>query len=703
MIRSYILDEQRYLWPDVARRILDRSDKSNHLLRAVLYQRIGQDLRQEAEILAAIQENSSRETRCTAFELLSGLRFHQGLPSEARSLLECSLSLGLAEENFSILYLRRLQLGINTESEASTEDKRCSTLIELADFQLLLKHGNRESVVEVLRDWTDTLNTPEGLELRGLAHKALGEYDQAATILAQLLGRHPGSANAWVATLELNYLTRRSNSMALATASRRFPRDPGIATHRVLIELQQRQPGLARRSSFKERVLYSLGKRCPSRPQSDANLVYCYDHTGRCDLTQYLHQTLLDQLPQSPPLQTNVSMQMASLASPLYGSQAETMANNLPPREQNPKRHCSGSLRVGLISSDLYYHPVGRFVLMLLQGGWGKAGELHLINTGQPALARLQEMSGNRYQDLSGLTSEQRLAAIRSLELDVAMDLAGWTGGNNSDLFAAGLAPLQVNYLGYFASTGIPAMDVWLGDAALFPDPMQEWHSERIVRLPRPFLAWQPDPTLPEGRVDVPPAPSGAITFGCFNHVRKLSAPTLRLWAQLLQAIPGARLALKAFASDDPAVMALVNRRMRRCGLDPEAVIWLPTCPKPEDHLRQYGLIDIALDPFPNGGCTTTCEALWMGVPVITLCGSHYVSRMATAVLRGANLPEWVAANETEYLQLGLRAADQLAAIRSGRQQLRAHLQASPLGDAADLADHLWRCFEQLVQEQQPG
>ena len=240
-------------------------------------------------------------------------------------------------------------------------------------------------------------------------------------------------------------------------------------------------------------------------------------------------------------------------------------------------------------------------------------------------------------------------------------------------------------------------MDVWLGDAALFPDPMQEWHSERIVRLPRPFLAWQPDAHLPEGRVAVPPAPGGPITFGCFNHVRKLSDATLRLWAQLLEVIPGARLALKAYTSDDPGVVALLERRMVRCGLDPAAVAWLPTCPKPDDHLRQYGLIDVALDPFPNGGCTTTCEALWMGVPVITLCGSHYVGRMASAVLAAAQLNEWIAHSPEHYLQLAQQAAERLPAIRAGRCDLRRQLQASPLGDAADLAQQLWHCLAQLA------
>jgi predicted O-linked N-acetylglucosamine transferase (SPINDLY family) len=501
--------------------------------------------------------------------------------------------------------------------------------------------------------------------------------------------------------LELNHLAGRSNGLALSTAWRLYPQDPGIACHRVLIQLTDRQPALARRSAFQERILHSIGKPCPSYQQSDSNLLAAYDQTGRADLTPYLHPNLQGRLTKSPPLHANFIMQLGSLSSPLYGPYAEEHARTFPSRQMvarpNRERLQNQPLKVGLLSPDFYYHPVGRFVQMLLSAGLGHQGELHLLNTGKPAMPRLQQLAGSRLHNLSQQSPEQRLEQVRQLELDVVVDLAGWTGDNNGQLLARGLAPKQVNYLGYFASSGLSSIDVWLGDDALFPDPMQEWHSEKVVRLPRPFLAWQPDEHLPEGRLAVPPAPAGPIVFGCFNHVRKLSAATLSLWARLLKAIPGARLALKAFTSDDPGVVALLQQRMQRCGLDPSTVFWLPTCPKPEDHLRQYGLIDVALDPFPNGGCTTTCEALWMGVPVISLCGSHYVSRMATAVLQGANLPEWVAQSPEHYLSLGLQAAERLPAIRAGRPALRAHLQASPLGNASDLAHHLWQCFTQLV------
>jgi len=570
-------------------------------------------------------------------------------------------------------------------------------LASLDELEGHIASGRYSAIESTLTYWPDDWQSPRALELKGLGLKALGRNDEALAVFGKLIANNSAGPATWKALLEINHMTGRSNGLALSTARRLYPRDPGIACHRVLIELNDRQPGLARRSAFQERLLYSVGKHCHSYKQSDANLLAAYDQTGRADLTPFLHRALLARLEASPPLHANVTMQLASQACELYGMRAEAHAITFPRRDKCSPKQVHSKLRIGLISPDFFYHPVGRFIQMLLQAGFNQPGVVHLINTGKEVMPGLQQLAGDRLHHLQRFDLHQQLEQIRRLELDVAVDLCGWTGQNNGALFAQGLAPLQVNYLGYFASTGLPSMDVWLGDDVLFPNPMQEWHSERIVRLPRPFLAWQPDQHLPDGRVEVLPAPSGPITFGCFNHVRKLSASTLSLWARILQAIPGARLALKAYTSDDPGVVALVEKRMRRCGLDPAAVIWLPTCPKPEDHLRQYGLIDIALDPFPNGGCTTTCEALWMGVPVITLLGSHYVSRMAAAVLHGAHLPEWVASSQEHYLELACQAADQLSSIRRGRQALRAHLQTSPLGDAADLAHQLWQCFEQLV------
>ena len=266
---------------------------------------------------------------------------------------------------------------------------------------------------------------------------------------------------------------------------------------------------------------------------------------------------------------------------------------------------------------------------------------------------------------------------------------------NFAQAFLSGL-PVQVNYLGYFASSGIKSMDYWLGDANLFPRSHSEWASESLWRLQRPFLAWSPHRPLPEADVSVSEAPSGPIRFGSFNHNRKLSDATLRLWAELMDAVPCSRLVLKASAQSDSETQRLLRRRMLRQGLDPERVDWLALTQGPVEHMQQYSQIDIALDPIPNGGCTTTCEALWMGVPTVTLAGSSYVSRMSTAVLAGANMPEWIAQDRLRYIELASEQAARVNELRTNRDHWRTNLQHSPLGDASDLMHHLEDAFDRM-------
>ena len=241
-------------------------------------------------------------------------------------------------------------------------------------------------------------------------------------------------------------------------------------------------------------------------------------------------------------------------------------------------------------------------------------------------------------------------------------------------------------------------MDYWLGDCHLFPKPMLEWSSEKIIRLNRPFLAWKPVDPLPEAKACVSEAPSGPIRFGSFNHNRKMSDQTIALWGKILQVVPDAILVLKANASEDLHTQRILRKRMMLHGLDPDRVEWLPLTRTPLEHLHQYSKLDVALDPCPNGGCTTTCESLWMGVPVITLKGSHYVSRMSTAVLAGAELDDWIADSVDDYVAKAKESALQLSYLRKNRGKWRQLLQLSPLGDPMGLMNALEEAFSAMAE-----
>ena len=290
------------------------------------------------------------------------------------------------------------------------------------------------------------------------------------------------------------------------------------------------------------------------------------------------------------------------------------------------------------------------------------------------------------FLDLGSTSLTEKISKVRDHQFDVVIDLSGWTSNHFLRGFMERLAPVQVSYLGYFASTGLNTMDYWLGDHSLFPQPITEWHTETIYRLNRCFISWSPPPYLPEASAEVVDTPaSGGIRFGCFNHHRKFSDETLNVWGQILSSIPDSRLVLKGGQSDDSATSTLLSRRMRRAGLDPEKIIWIERTRGTSEHLKQYELIDITLDSFPNGGCTTSCESLWMGVPVITHSGTSYVNRMSTAVLQGAGLSDWCCSSLAEYVSLAREHASNLSSLRQNRVHWRELFKSTDLGNPQSL------------------
>ena len=473
------------------------------------------------------------------------------------------------------------------------------------------------------------------------------------------------------------------------------------------VKLLQRQPSLARRAALVQRLWPDDVRKDQGRL---SNIFVAYEQTGHPDWLAHLSFSALCDAGTQLAIQENRCLQLASVQSPLISQQLKTVveayqSNPFVSPWSNPtstnSQLQSPRLRIGWLTADVCHHPVARFLMGFFEATAHTLQHNHtLVNLRDHAresyLDRFQCYPQLNHLDVTVLDPVQKVQIIRDANFDVAVDLSGWTGGHFMRGFLSRLAPLQVNYLGYFASTGLPTMDSWIGDDRLFPSPMQEWHSETVHRLPRCFIAWQPSRQLDEAHEPVTDAPSGGIRFGCFNHNRKLSDATLRLWGQLLGAVPDSSLVLKANAASDPHTQTLLVRRMRRCGLDPERVIWLPLAPTHREHLQQYSQVDVALDCFPNGGCTTTCEALWMGVPVITLTGDHYVSRMSTSVLHGAGMATWCADKPSVYLDLARQQADRLAELRANRDRWRCQVVQHPLGDAVDLMRHLEQAFLSL-------
>jgi predicted O-linked N-acetylglucosamine transferase (SPINDLY family) len=358
-------------------------------------------------------------------------------------------------------------------------------------------------------------------------------------------------------------------------------------------------------------------------------------------------------------------------------------ATSHPGLDQLPQPH--RKLRLAFLSPDLREHSVAYFlepILAHLKPGEFEVVLYHDHFVIDATTDRLRQHAV-LFRNFIGQPDESVEAVIRADGPDVLVDLAGHTGMNRLPLLARRLAPVQISYLGYPNTTGLAAMDYRFVDA--FTDPVDEaeaFHTEQLVRFST--VAWSY--RAPEAAPEPAPRPCTAgapVTFGCFNNFAKVTDQALAAWARLLAAVPGSRLKLKAVGLGESAVNAQVRGRLVQAGLEPARVDLLERTPDAAGHLALYQGIDVALDTFPYHGTTTTCEALWMGVPVVTLTGDRHASRVSGSLLHAVGHPEWIARDWNEYVQRAARLAANPAELTEQSRGLRGALRASPLMDHA--------------------
>jgi len=298
------------------------------------------------------------------------------------------------------------------------------------------------------------------------------------------------------------------------------------------------------------------------------------------------------------------------------------------------------------------------------------------------------------WRSLRGLSDADAAARIYDDGIDILVDLAGHTAGNRLLAFAPRPAPVQVTYLGYPNTTGLPAMDYRLCDATTDPAG-DDGYVEELVRLPHGFLCYAPPPAAPA----VAPAPvlSGAPpTFGSFNDLAKMNDEVVALWARLLHAVDGARLYLKTKALFDADARADLRRRFAAHGVDGERLElsgWVADLPS---HLAEYARVDVALDTFPYCGTTTTCEALWMGVPVVTLAGARHAGRVGVSINERLALAEMVAPTAGEYVDTACALIADHERLRALRGGLRSRMRGSPLCDGAAFTRSLEAAYRDM-------
>jgi predicted O-linked N-acetylglucosamine transferase (SPINDLY family) len=281
--------------------------------------------------------------------------------------------------------------------------------------------------------------------------------------------------------------------------------------------------------------------------------------------------------------------------------------------------------------------------------------------------------------------------------VDILVDLSGHTGGNRLQVFARKPAPVQVSWLGYPTTTGVSAIDYRISDWEVDPAGYEGHSVERLVRMSSSYYCYRAGAQAPE-LAALPARRTGHVTFGSFNNLAKVSGALLQLWGRILQALPQSRLLLKSKTLLDHGVRRRVLERMSEAGIDVERVRLHGWSRESGEHLSLYGEVDIGLDTYPYNGATTTCEALWMGVPVITLKGASHASRMGASLLKAAGLAQFVATSEEQYVRLAVELADQLERLEQLRAGMRERLRDSALLDEAGFTRELERAYRQMWQ-----
>jgi predicted O-linked N-acetylglucosamine transferase (SPINDLY family) len=344
-------------------------------------------------------------------------------------------------------------------------------------------------------------------------------------------------------------------------------------------------------------------------------------------------------------------------------------------------------LRVGYVSPDFREHSVAYFLEPLLANHGSSAVEVFCYSeVAQPdqRTERFQALA-DHWRPTVGLSDHGLAQLIREDNIDILVDLAGHTANNRLLAFAEKPAPVQASWLGYGATTGMSAIDYRITDAITDPEGAEAHYSETLLRLPDAFFCYAPPADAPE--VAPPPVlAQGHITFGSFNNLAKLTPQGVEVWASILRAVPDSRLLIKRMHRVDKATLGRYLELFAEHGIRAERLELVPWIPGRAGHLGTYGRVDIALDPFPYNGGTTSLEALWMGVPFVTLRGNRFISRMGASILTQLGLPELIAESEADYVAKAVALASDRERLTELRSELRPTMAASPLCDAPSFA-----------------
>lgn len=357
-------------------------------------------------------------------------------------------------------------------------------------------------------------------------------------------------------------------------------------------------------------------------------------------------------------------------------------------------------LRIGFVSPDLGLHPVGYFLKQIFPLFDQEQFKIHcyLSQNLHDEFSIFFEKHSSVWRNVTDLNHEQLSKTIHEDGIDILIDLAGHSSGNRLLSFGHRPAPIQMSWLGFAGSTGLKSIDYRLTDRITEPPEFQAYSSEKLLYLPNGFHCYRPQYGFPEVSAS-PCEKNGFVTFGSYNNFCKVSPTTMELWSRILETVPNSQLQIKGRHLRCKEAREQFHEFFTSKGVDLNRIKVLPFFTSNYEHLESYSGVDIALDTTPYNGTTTTCEAMYMGVPVIALLGNAHVSRVSASLLTQVGLTDFIAKSLDEYVAIAAQKAANTEELVKRRKTLREQMKASPLYNAEQFTNNLQNTFREVWQK----
>ena len=574
-------------------------------------------------------------------------------------------------------------------------------------------HFNMGNILREMYRWTEAIacynkaleHDPfyvKAINNKGSTLKTLGRFQDAIDCYREVLALDPKNADA-------------HNNMGVAFMEQAHPQEAIVAFRRAL-EIQPENSEAYCNMAFAMRNAGRLSEaiKClssalridPENHQAYNNLGNAYKEIGQIDDAMDCYRRALEIRPDYADANSNMLFTM-NYASGIdqqtifLESQKWWQRNEIPVLKLNYTHACSCTdkpLKIGYVSPDFRQHAVSNFIIPLLEAHDRNKADVYCyadVNCPDTITERIRNLA-DHWRPITGMSDNAVAEMIRNDGISILVDLAGHTAGNRLQVFARKPAPLQISWLGYPNTTGLVQMDYRLTDEIADPvGTADALHSEKLLRLPNGFLCYSPSEASPEIRSNNS-GNRNEVTFGCFNNLTKLTPQVISVWAKILLAVPQSRLILKNRQLSDKPIRDHFLELFTRQGICADRIQIKGPTPMFYEHLDLYNQVDIGLDPFPYNGTTSTCEALWMGVPVITLGGDRHASRVGTSILTRIGFGELSAADAEEYIANAIALASDRHRLDKLKSDIGTSFRSSPVCDKHSFARDIEKAFSEI-------